>query len=139
MPFKIKPISLASNIEEQRMRFQILSLDSFEIFLTGNDGKIEHFLGVFGVELINLHFNLLVEKEQSINKSTIAGLTSSHYEFEIHSTKTLVKNIQSKLLVENPEYTNIMKISLDDIIPERAVLILDTLIKVYEKYLAIKA
>lgn len=49
----------------------------------------------------------------------------------VHEMNNLVSQFRSVLKVENPEYTNVLVLTIDDIIPERAILILDTLSKVY--------
>jgi uncharacterized protein involved in exopolysaccharide biosynthesis len=49
----------------------------------------------------------------------------------VHDLNNLVYNYQQGLQVLNPDYTNVLVLSLNDILPERAVLILDTLSRSY--------
>jgi len=43
----------------------------------------------------------------------------------------LVNKFKGALKVENPDYTNVLVLTMEDIIPDRAILILDTLSQVY--------
>ena len=51
--------------------------------------------------------------------------------FLIHDLNRLVYDYKSHLKVQNPDYTNVLVLTMDDIMPQRAILILDTLSKVY--------
>ena len=130
MPFSVKINNINPELYEQAIEFRIIDYQSYEIqYLSkGNINKVK---GSFGTELINLDFNLLIDRSGNFNKNTIDVATESSYQFIVHSDSYLVNKYQSSLQVENPDYTNVLVIKIEDIIPERAVLILDTLSQVY--------
>ena len=78
-----------------------------------------------------LDFNLKIERNDNFVKAASEQLSKLEYQIVIHDLSRLISQFQSFLEVKNPDYTNVLVISLNDIIPQRATLILDTLSKVY--------
>ncbi|MCE3260864.1 MAG: capsular exopolysaccharide family protein Wzc [Bacteroidetes bacterium] len=68
---------------------------------------------------------------ESFTPKTLNSLKQIFYQFSIHSKDYLISSIRGNLIINNPEYTDILKIELRDVLPDRAVLILDTLTNVY--------
>ncbi|MEW6470009.1 MAG: polysaccharide biosynthesis tyrosine autokinase [Bacteroidota bacterium] len=130
MPFKVTYSALNNELFEQQMKFKILNLNEFEI--TYKKGQTESKIkGVFDKELIGNDIKAVVYKTGTINPQTISELTKVEYLIQIHYRPNLIAYYQSALNVENPEYTNILQLSVSDVIPERAITFLDTLSQVY--------
>ncbi|MBK6835984.1 MAG: hypothetical protein IPG89_17650 [Bacteroidetes bacterium] len=82
-------------------------------------------------ELIAENFNFVITRENTFSEENIEKFQGGQFEFQIHSIDALISQYQSGLQIENPDYTNILKISCQDVIPARAKLFLDTLSRVY--------
>ena len=130
MPFKIKVNSINPNFYERVFDFRILDFNNFEISYE-NDGKRLIKKGQFDKELLDLDIRVTVNRQINFSNTTLESFKQIFYQFSVHSVDYLISNIQQHLKIENPDYTQVLKISLKDVIPERAVLILDTLNSVY--------
>jgi hypothetical protein len=60
--------------------------------------------------LIDLDFNITVSREGSFSMETVNALKTIFYQFSIHSEGNLLSNMQSKMIINNPEYTDILEI-----------------------------
>ncbi|MDX2171891.1 MAG: polysaccharide biosynthesis tyrosine autokinase [Bacteroidota bacterium] len=130
MPFKVHVTSINSSYYEKNIDFKIIDHNTYEISYNDNGTETVK-TGKFGTELIDDNFNLTILREGNFTHQTLESLKSIFYQFTIHSSEYLISNIQGNMEINNPEYTNILEISLKDIIPERAILILDTLNTLY--------
>ncbi len=130
MPFKINVSLINSNLYEQVFDFKIIDYNNYEISFDQN-GVSQVKKGKFNTDLIDLDFNINISREGNFSIETVDALKSIFYQFSFHSEGYLIGNIQSKMTINNPEYTNILELGLKDVIAERAVLILDTLNRVY--------
>ncbi len=130
MPFLVKVNSVNSSLFEQKFKFKIKNANEYLITVNIN-GKEKDIAGKFEKELIDENFNILISKQSNFSNNNISGFSGSQFEFQIHSIDGLIAKYQEGLKIENPEYTNILKISCNDIIPDRAKLFLDTLASVY--------
>ncbi len=130
IPFKIKITSINSAFYEQTFDFKIIDYNNYEISFLQN-GTPQTKKGKFDIDLIDLDLNINVSREGTFSTETVEALKTIFYQFSIHSTDYLVSSIQNQMTINNPEYTNILEVNLKDIVPERAVLILDTLNLVY--------
>ena len=130
MPFQVIVHSINPEVYEQVFDFDIVDGSSFKISYN-KGGSTQTIDGQFNKEMIDPNFRISVLSEGSLNATTLQNLKDIFYQFSIHSRDYLIANIQSNLKIENPEYTNILRLELKDILPERAVLILDTLNVVY--------
>lgn len=130
MPFTVKVESVNETMFEKNIDLDITNYNNFKLRYEEN-GQTQEVEGEFDKELVHLNFRLLIEREANFTKASAENLKNVFYQFVIHSKAQLIANIQQNLNVENPEYTNILRLELKDILPERAVLILDTLNNVY--------
>ncbi len=130
MPFKVIVHSINPDFYERVLDFKILDKNKYEISYT-NNSKTEVLAGEFDKELLDLNLRITIKNSGNLNETTLGSLKDIFYQFSVHSRNYLISNIQSNLKIENPEYTNILRLELKDILPERAVLILDTLNTVY--------
>ena len=129
-PFKITVNSLNPDYFEQIFDFKIIDFDNYELFFEKN-GLKQSKKGKFGQDLVDLEMSLRIDREGFFIRERVSDFSTIFYQFIIHTPDYLISNIQNNLTVQNPEYTNILTIGLKDIIPERAILILDTLNNVY--------
>ncbi len=130
MPFLVKVNSVNSSLFEQKFKFKIKNANEYVISVKIN-GKEKDIAGKFEKELIDENFNILISKQSNFSNNNISGFSGSQFEFQIHSIDGLISLYQNGLTIENPQYTNILQISCNDIIPDRAKLFLDTLASVY--------
>lgn len=130
MPFRIKVSSINSNFYEKIFDFKIIDYDNYEIIYEENGTKNTK-KGRFDVDLVDVDLNITIYREGNFRRQTIEGLKTIFYQFSIHSIPYLIYSIQGQMSIFNPDYTNILVVNLKDVIPERAILILDTLNKVY--------
>lgn len=130
MPFRVQVHTINPEFYETVFDFDIIDARQYEILYEKN-GKKTALRGEFDKELVDLNFRITVFGEDALKGASLESLKEIFYQFRIHSREYLIYNIQNGLKIENPEYTNILRLELKDIIPERAVLILDTLNTVY--------
>lgn len=130
MPFNIKVNSINPSFYEKTFDFRILDYDTYEISYSEGGSKLNK-KGQFDKVLVDVDLSLFVSRSGNFSKEIHESFKELFYQFSIHSKDFLISNIRNNLKVENPEYTQILKVDLKDVIPERAVLILDTLNRVY--------
>lgn len=129
-PFRIEAEIYSPSYYEFPFLFKIVNKDIYEITY---DVKGQNVIlrQKFGEPLIKKDFYFLVQKTDAINASTLSSLKEITYQFVVHDRRNLVYNYKSALDVRDLEYTAIMEVTMEDEIPERAVIFLDTLAKVY--------
>lgn len=132
MPFEIKVNNINPAFYEIPIQFKILNYTSFEMTIHKDNQTIIK-KGQFDKELIDTDFNILVRRNSNLSMQTALSLSLINYEIIFHSKEFLINKYIQTLTVENPDYTNVLKISIEDVIPERAIVILDTLNNVYIK------
>ncbi|WP_317899495.1 polysaccharide biosynthesis tyrosine autokinase [Aurantibacillus circumpalustris] len=130
IPFNIAINSINPRFYEQMFDLKIVDFENYEISFK-EEGTEQVKKGKFDEELVDLDLIINITRDKSFTKETIEGFKTIFYQFNIHNKDYLVNQIRSNLVVENPEYTQILKVVLKDVIPERAILILDTLNGVY--------
>jgi capsular exopolysaccharide synthesis family protein len=133
MPFRVMAVEkivneINPNMYEQLFDFKVIDGNSFEISYESEGKKITR-PGKFGTDLP--FTDLPIKIERAFPDADLEKVKAAFYQFRVHSRDNLISTIQSNIKVENPEYTNILRIELTDVIAERAVLILDTLNSVY--------
>jgi tyrosine-protein kinase Etk/Wzc len=130
MPFKIVVNSINPAYYEQVFDFKIVDFDNYEISFE-QDGSKQIKKGQFNKQLLDIDLSIRIDKVGNFSEKTFQAFRNIFYQFSIHSKDFLISGIRNNLSIENPEYTQILKVDLKDVIPERAVLILDTLNSVY--------
>ncbi len=131
-PFKINIESINPIYYEQIFDFRILDYNNFEIIFE-QDGIKQTKKGKFGQDLIDSDLRISITRASFFTEKSILNFSEIYYQFVVHTPEYLISSMQSNLTIENPEYTNILILKLDDILPERAALILDTLNSVYSE------
>ena len=130
MPFQIEAKIYTGGYYEFPFDFRIIDTDRFEIsyLVNGQQALIQH---KFGEPIIKNDFYFLVSKTAAINRSTIDSFKKINYQFVVHNRDNLVYQYKSNISVENLEYTAILQVTMNDESPDRALMFLDTLCKVY--------
>ena len=129
-PFNVEAQIYSSEFYEFPFNFRIKDVNSYEISYEYNGLPVieQH---QFGEPIINKHFYFNINKDNSLNSSTIVTLKNITYQFVVHNKTTLTYKYKSALDVKDLEYTAILEVSLEDEVEKRAVMFLDTLSKVY--------
>ncbi len=130
VPFNIVVNTINPGFYEQIFDFKIIDYNNYEISYE-LDGTKQVKKGKFDEELIDTDLRISVNRTYIFTEKKVESFKEIFYQFSIHSKDYLISNIQGNLSIENPEYTNILIVGLQDIIPERATLILDSLNSVY--------
>ncbi|MES2681821.1 MAG: polysaccharide biosynthesis tyrosine autokinase [Bacteroidota bacterium] len=130
VPFIVSINTLNQEFYEKIIDFHVLDFNNYEISYTKDNNK-EVKKGVFGKELITADYVITINRNDILTEKKVDNIKDIFYQFAIHSKDYLIQTIKGNLIVENPEYTNILKVGLNDILPERAILILDTMNVVY--------
>jgi len=134
MPFKIIPDSVEFTAFEQRFDLKVIDSDNYEItYPDKGTSKVKK--GRFNTldDLLKVRIEKISDFSGTTPESrkTLEDMKASFYQFTVHSRDNLISGIRNNLFVDNPQYTNVLRIELKDVMPERAVLILDTLNSVY--------
>ncbi len=130
MPFEVIVNTVNSSLYDQRIYFRFIDERTYELRYNVNGNEVKK-TGKFDTELVDLDFNILIKKIKTITPDNLKESSEIQYQFSIHSIDGLVSQFQSGIELENPDYTNILKISYKDVLPERAQLFLDTLAVLY--------
>jgi len=130
VPFDIQINSINPGFYEQVFDLKVIDYNNYEISYN-SDGTKQTIKGKFNEELIDVNLKITINRTYLFTERKAAAFKEIFYQFAIHSKDYLISSIQGNLSIENPEYTNILVVNLTDIIPERAILILDTLNNVY--------
>lgn len=130
VPFKVKVDYINGTFYENIIEFQILDLQHYRLSYDFG-GKSFTQNGIFGNDLVNTHMKFNITLSPAINSGYINKLKDIDYQFTVHNPASLVYQYQQALTVNNPTYSNILDISLTDIIPQRAITFLDTLDNLY--------
>ena len=131
-PFQISAQIYTPDYYEFPFTFKILGIDSYEISyeVNGEQVLIQH---KFDEPIINNNFYFLINKTSAINNTTITSFKNLTYQFQVHNRDNLIYKYKQEISVENPEYTGILEVTLEDENAERATTFLDTLSVVYVK------
>ncbi|MBS1646710.1 MAG: polysaccharide biosynthesis tyrosine autokinase [Bacteroidetes bacterium] len=129
MPFTVDVNNINSSLYEAPFLFRILNEKTYEISYKEGDKEVKQ-QGTFGKELLSLNYDFFINSN-FFTSANVGDIKQMQYEFVVHSIPSLVYGFQGSLKVENPDYTNILKLTISDNLVERASLFLDTLSKLY--------
>jgi tyrosine-protein kinase Etk/Wzc len=130
IPFKVKVYNINPGLLEQQFRFKILDLEHYELYYLKGE-KEEKKIGVFNKELTDTDFHLLISGSELMTKNSVNDIKMLDYLIQVHNKESLVYKYQGALDIKNPDFTNVLEVTVEDPIPERAVMFLDTLSRVY--------
>ena len=129
-PFSIEINSINAGYFEKVFDFRIIDFNTYEI-ISEEGGTSRKRQGSFDKIYADSELSIIVRRNSNLTEKTEQVFKNIFYQFTVHSKDYLISNIRSNINVENPDYTQILKVILKDPIPERAVLILDTMNNVY--------
>jgi capsular exopolysaccharide synthesis family protein len=130
IPFKIKFTAINPMLYEQFIEFKILNISKYALKFKLGENEITQ-EGYFDRTLITKNFSLTVNKSSAIQAITENQMKEVDYQVQFHNRSNLVRKYQQAIQVEIPEYSGIVQVTVEDIIPKRAITFLDTLGKVY--------
>jgi hypothetical protein len=129
-PFDVSINNINPKLYELPIDFKVIDYDTYELnYIIG--GFNQKKAGKFNQPLVDVDFNFIINRDKSFSRNSEEVLSKLDYQIKVHEMNALVTTYQTALKVENPDYTNVLVLTMEDIIPERAILILDTLSKVY--------
>ncbi|MGP8217179.1 MAG: polysaccharide biosynthesis tyrosine autokinase [Bacteroidia bacterium] len=130
VPFKITPYYINQAFYGKEINFTILDKYHFKISYSKGD-ELYSQNGNFGDDFINMDMKLHVSRTMELDPNSMEDIKHIDYKFIVFNTSTMVSKFSSSINVKNPDYTNVLEISIQDMIPSRAVAFLDTLDRLY--------
>jgi capsular exopolysaccharide synthesis family protein len=130
IPFKIKFNAINPLLYEQFIDFKILNISKYSLKYKIGENEITD-EGYFNKTLVTKYFSLTISKSSAIEAITENRIKDVDYLIQFHNRANLVRKYQQSIAVEIPEYSGIVQVTVEDIIPKRAITFLDTLGKVY--------
>ncbi len=133
LPFKSTVTVLNPLLYEVPIQIAILDKDQYLIsYQVGGD--VVEYSYEFDKELTNSDFILQLDKRYEWDDENILELKASDYEIVFHSRNYLINKYQSSLFIENIEHTNVIQLTVNDELANRAIVYLDTLTNTYVDY-----
>jgi capsular exopolysaccharide synthesis family protein len=130
IPYKVTFTAINPFLYEQLIEFKILNISKYSLKYRLGENEITT-EGYFNKALITKDFNIKINKSSAIQAITENKIKEVDYLIQFHNRANLVRKYQYSINVEIPEYSGIVQVTVEDIIPQRAVTFLDTLGKVY--------
>jgi uncharacterized protein involved in exopolysaccharide biosynthesis len=130
IPFRITFDAINPLLYEQFIDFNILNASKYVLKYKKNENEVI-VEGYFNKTLITKDFRINVAKSSAIQAITENKIKEVNYQIQFHNRSNLVRKYQQSIMVEIPEYSGIVQVTVEDIIPKRAITFLDTLGKVY--------
>ena len=133
LPFEVSINVLDPKLNGKPFDLRIVDPDHFELSYDSGSGIItkQH---PFGEDIADKDFLLRVERTERILPKHIERLAASDYQFVPHDRNWLVNKYKYGMQVENLEYTTILQVTVEDQIPIKAKLFLDSLSAQYIHY-----
>lgn len=133
LPFTVKIDLLNPKYYQRPFDLRVVDPDHFELSYDGGTGIISK-VYAFGQDIVENDFLLRVDKSEQLAAGSFEKVTASDYQFVRHSRPWLVNKYKSGMVVENLDYTTILQVTVEDEIPARAKMFLDTLSREYINY-----
>ncbi|MFT3885246.1 MAG: GNVR domain-containing protein [Flavobacteriales bacterium] len=133
MPFTVTMEVLNQKLYEKPFDLHILSADKFELSYDRGTGLVSKELP-FNTDIADPDFILRVDRSAEVAPGNIAKFTGNDYRFVRHSRPWLVNRYTTGMTVNNPQGTSILEVTVEDEIPARAKMFLDTLSQSYINY-----
>ena len=130
MPFKIDIDILNRSLYESPVDFKILDRNSYNISYELNGQKITR-THQFDSTEISIDYSINTQLTKSFN---IENSIDINYIVVVHTMNYWVNRILSNITVNNVDYTSILTLKLNDEVPIRSKIFLDSLAQVYIDY-----
>jgi capsular exopolysaccharide synthesis family protein len=129
LPFEVKPTAINPSMFQKFIQLKIISTEKYKLIYDSGGNSVEK-TGEFDKPLVCPDFQIVIQNK-SIREPMLNTIQDVNYLFVLQNKGALIRKYKSSLNVNIPEYTGILEVSVEDIIPQRAVTFLDTLGKVY--------
>ena len=133
LPFTVDMQVLNPKVYERPIDLHIIDAKTYRISYDPGSGVVTKEFE-FNKDVADADFVLRITPNYDLKPSTIGKFTATDYRFIRHSRSKLVSKYARSLDVENITYTSILKVSVEDEIPERAKMFLDSLSNEYIIY-----
>jgi capsular exopolysaccharide synthesis family protein len=136
LPFTVKMRMLNEKLYEKPFDMHVVDPDHFELSYDRGTGVIKKIFP-FNTDIADTQdgdFTLRVDKLVAVTPDNLDKFTGSDYRFISHSRGWLVSKYNYRMSVNNLEYTTILEVRMEDEIPERGKMFLDTLSQQYIEY-----
>ena len=130
IPFNVKFSAVNPLLYEQFIEFKILNISKYSLNYKLGENEITK-EGYFNKSLITKDFSINISKTSAIQAITENQIKEVDYQIQFHNRSNIVRKYQQSINIEIPEYSGIVQVTVEDIIPKRAITFLDTLGKVY--------
>ncbi|MCH8902747.1 MAG: polysaccharide biosynthesis tyrosine autokinase [Bacteroidetes bacterium] len=133
LPFKVEGEIFNSKFYAFPFTLKIKSEFRYELSYELDDNFITEKL-FFNRPFVNENYSITLFADKAKIKALIsgeAGVNNVDYIFQINSVDALVAKYLGALRVSNIEWSNLVELSIEDVLPERAKEVLDTLAVVY--------
>jgi len=130
IPFEVEVISIKPSLYELPIYVKFIDQYTCELTYDKGDGAITK-KTFFDTEIVDNDFNIIIKKKSNVIGSFVKNMSVVQYMIRIHDKQSLVYKYQAAISAEIPEKTAILKLSVTDEVPQRAVAFLDTISKIY--------
>ena len=118
---------------EKPFDLKVVDAEHFELSYDPGNGLLTKQYP-FNTDVVEKDFLLNVHTKGRIKPKDVEEMKNSTFQFVRHSRPWLVNKYKRSLLVENLEYTTILEVRVEDEVPLRAKLFLDSLSQQYIDY-----
>src|ERR1043166_8232590 len=107
--------SINPALDERLIDFRIKSFNTYELTYE-KDGTRQVKTGQFQKDLTDLDLSIQVLRGDGFTEKSANLLKDFFYQFSVHAKETLINRLRGNLKVENPQFTQILKVTLKDVI-----------------------
>ncbi|MCB0782604.1 MAG: hypothetical protein KDC03_24195, partial [Flavobacteriales bacterium] len=133
LPFQADVEVVDPRLYDRPFDMRVVDPDHFELSYEGRDGVVTE-VHRFEEWVTRDDLRLRVRQIRRFLPKDMEELTSSTYQFVRHNRGRLVNKYKYDMEVENLDYSSILQITVEDQVPEKAKLFLDSLSKGYIDY-----
>jgi tyrosine-protein kinase Etk/Wzc len=132
LPFKVDMQPFRGDLYEKVIEFDVLNNQEYQLKFE-IDGEIVIQKHRFDEEVITNYYRMITSASPLIKNAKDLQIEAK-YEIVVHHKSYWINRIMSSLQIDNEDYTTILNISLQDQIPERSRIFLDSLSSKYIAY-----
>lgn len=133
LPFTVRMGGVAPKLYGKPFDLRILDAQRFNLtYDKGGEVVTKDYR--FDEQIREDDFLLRVERSPYLSDSSVTNYSETDYQFIRHDRPGLVARFVSRMAVNNHDFTTILAVSVEDEVPVRAKMFLDTLSRVYIDY-----
>ncbi|MCB0794328.1 MAG: polysaccharide biosynthesis tyrosine autokinase, partial [Flavobacteriales bacterium] len=133
LPFTVKIELLNPKYYQKPFDLRVVDPEHFELSYDAGAGIVAKTYP-FNTDIQENEFLLRIDLSSQVDAAGMERLKGSDYQFIRHSRSWMVGRYKESMTIENLEYTTILQITVEDEIPARGKMFLDSLSKVYIDY-----